>query len=110
VIARADLVRRFQALGDAQRLAIVESLRDEPRSVGDIAKELPISRPAVSRHLRLLKEAGVVTDQAAGNRRLYALCPGALDDMARYLDAMWDEVLARFALLANNASHHPADG
>jgi hypothetical protein len=51
-----------------------------------------------------------VTDQAAGTRRLYALCPGALDDMARYLDAMWGDALARFALLANNASHHPADG
>jgi DNA-binding transcriptional ArsR family regulator len=93
----------FDALGDPQRRTILRLLSDGERSVGDLAGELPISRPAVSRHLRLLREAGLVKERAVGTRRLYALDELGADEVRRYLEAVWGEAAARFRLVAQNA-------
>ena len=92
----------FDALGDRNRRAIVESLVGGAKSVQEIADELPISRPAVSRHLRLLKEAGLVTDRAEGTRRMYRLHDEGVDAVRQYLQQVWGEVAARFRLAAEN--------
>jgi DNA-binding transcriptional ArsR family regulator len=93
----------FDALGDPQRRAIVELLATGgDRSVQQLADALPISRPAVSRHLRLLKEAGLVTDRAEGARRLYRLHDEGIDAVRRYLEQVWGDAAARFRLAAEN--------
>ncbi|MEA2313114.1 MAG: hypothetical protein QOE28_3082 [Solirubrobacteraceae bacterium] len=92
----------FEALGDPNRRAIVELLRGGDRSVGQLADALPISRPAVSRHLRLLKEAGLVTDRAEGTRRLYRLHDEGLDAVRSYLEHVWGDAAARFRIAAEN--------
>lgn len=92
----------FAALGDPHRRAIVESLAGGDRSVQEIADALPISRPAVSRHLRLLKEAGLVADRPQGTRRLYRLDDQGVAILARYMEEVWGEVAARFRLAAEN--------
>jgi DNA-binding transcriptional ArsR family regulator len=94
----------FDALGDPNRRAIVELLRTGDRSVGELAEELPISRPAVSRHLRLLKQAGLVADRAEGTRRLYRLDDEGIAAVREYLEQVWGEAAARFRLLAENTS------
>jgi DNA-binding transcriptional ArsR family regulator len=95
----------FDALGDPNRRAIVELLRTGDRSVGELAEELPISRPAVSRHLRLLKEAGLVADRAEGTRRLYRLDDEGIVAVRKYLEQVWGEAAAaRFRLVAGNTS------
>ncbi|HEU4396670.1 MAG TPA: metalloregulator ArsR/SmtB family transcription factor [Actinomycetota bacterium] len=94
----------FGALGDANRRSIVELLRAGDRSVQQLADELPISRPAVSRHLRLLKRAGLVTDRAEGNRRLYRLHDEGIAAVREYLEDVWGEAAARFRLLAENTT------
>ena len=93
----------FDALGDPNRRAIVEQLRGGDRSVQELADALPISRPAVSRHLRLLKQAGLVTDRAEGTRRLYRLHDDGIAAVRDYLEAVWGETAARFRLAAENA-------
>jgi DNA-binding transcriptional ArsR family regulator len=85
------------ALGDPTRRAIFELLATGPKAVGELAAELPISRPAVSQHLKVLKEAGLVADQAVGTRRLYRLDPSGIGALRAYLDQMWDRALAAFA-------------
>ena len=90
----------FTALGDATRRAIFERLADGPRSVGDLAAELPVSRPAVSQHLKVLKAAGLVSDRAEGTRRLYRVEPSGVGAMRDYLDSFWDQALAAFKALA----------
>lgn len=92
----------FDALGDAHRRAIVELLVGGDRSVQDLADDLPISRPAVSRHLRLLKQAGLVTDRAAGTRRLYRLHDRGIAAVQAYLQQVWGDVATRFRLAADN--------
>jgi DNA-binding transcriptional ArsR family regulator len=92
----------FAALGDPHRRAIVESLAGGDRSVQEIADVLPISRPAVSRHLRLLKEAGLVVDRPEGTRRLYRLDDQGVAVLARYMEDVWGEVAVRFRLAAEN--------
>jgi DNA-binding transcriptional ArsR family regulator len=92
----------FEALGDANRRAIVELLRAGDRSVRELADALPISRPAVSRHLRLLKEAGLVSDRAEGTRRLYRLHDEGIAAVREYLEQVWGEAAARFRLVAEN--------
>ena len=92
----------FDALGDPNRRAIVERLRGGDRSVQELADALPISRPAVSRHLRLLKEAGLVTDRAEGTRRLYRLHDEGVEAVRAYLEGVWGEAAARFKLAAEN--------
>jgi DNA-binding transcriptional ArsR family regulator len=96
----------FHALGDPNRRAIVSMLGRGGRSVQDIADELPISRPAVSRHLRLLKEAGLVVEEPQGTRRIYRLHDEGLAAVRAYLEQVWGDAAARFRLLAENVSIH----
>src|SRR5579863_9641758 len=84
------------ALGDPTRREIFERLANGPRSVGDLARDLPVSRPAVSQHLRQLKEAGLVTDRAEGTRRVYQIDPQGLGALRQWLDRFWDAALAAF--------------
>jgi DNA-binding transcriptional ArsR family regulator len=84
------------ALGDPTRQAIFERLVAGPRAVGELAGELPVSRPAVSQHLKVLKDAGLVIDRKAGTRRLYQVDPQAVADLRAYFDAFWDQSLAAF--------------
>jgi DNA-binding transcriptional ArsR family regulator len=93
----------FEALADPHRRAILELLHGRERSVREIADEMPITRPAVSRHLRLLKEAGLVTSSAEGTRRLYRLHDEGLDAVRAYLIEVWGDAAARFRLVADNA-------
>ena len=84
------------ALGDATRRAIFELLAEGPRPVGEIAKELPVTRPAVSQHLKVLKEAGLVIDREEGTRRLYQLNPDGVGALRAYFDRFWNRSLAAF--------------
>jgi DNA-binding transcriptional ArsR family regulator len=92
----------FDALGDPNRRAILELLGSGGRTVREIADALPISRPAVSRHLRLLKEAGLVTNEPRGTRRIYQLHDQGIEAVQSYLVEVWGEAAARFRLLAEN--------
>jgi len=83
-------------LGDSTRRAILERLRGGPLSVAEIARDLPVSRPAVSQHLRVLKEAGLVSERRSGTRRLYRLDLNGLATLRAYLDSFWEEALAAF--------------
>jgi DNA-binding transcriptional ArsR family regulator len=93
----------IEALGDPTRRAVFERLRAGPRSVSEIAKGLPVSRPAVSQHLRVLKEAGLVTDRQKGTRRLYRVEAKGLEELRTYVDGMWSEALAGFQAAAENS-------
>jgi DNA-binding transcriptional ArsR family regulator len=84
------------ALGDPTRQAIFELLADGPRPVGEIARELPVTRPAVSQHLKVLKEAGLVIDRQDGTRRLYQLDPAGVGALRAYFDGFWDRALRAF--------------
>jgi DNA-binding transcriptional ArsR family regulator len=84
------------ALGDPTRRAIFELLADGPRPVGEIAAQLPVTRPAVSQHLKVLKEAGLVTDRPEGTRRLYQLDPGGIEALRAYFDRFWNRALTSF--------------
>jgi DNA-binding transcriptional ArsR family regulator len=86
----------LSALGDPTRRVIFERLAERPRAVGELASELPVSRPAVSQHLKVLKEAGLVIDQPAGTRRIYQVDPDGLAALRGYLDHFWDQALAGF--------------
>ena len=92
----------FDALGDSNRRAIVELLGSGGHTVREIADSLPISRPAVSRHLRLLKNAGLVIDEPRGTRRVYTLHGEGVDAVQAYLAGVWGDAAARFRLLAEN--------
>jgi DNA-binding transcriptional ArsR family regulator len=85
--------RGWEALGDPSRFAIVQCLAERPRAVGEIADELPISRQAVSQHLRVLKGAGLVADQAVGTRRIYRLNPAGVAALKDQLDTFWRRAL-----------------
>jgi DNA-binding transcriptional ArsR family regulator len=86
----------FSALADPTRREIFERLARRPRPVGELADELPVSRPAVSQHLRVLREAGLVVARKDGSRRLYSVDPRALDGMRSYLERFWSDALAAF--------------
>ncbi len=90
------------ALADPTREQIVRLLLRGERSVGEIAERLPVSRPAVSKHLRLLEGAGLVTFRSFATRNVYAVDPAALQALRDELDRMWEQALARYALVANN--------
>ncbi len=92
----------FDALGDPNRRAIVELLSRDGRSVQEIADALPISRPAVSRHLRLLKDAGLVVEEPMGARRIYRLQDEGVEAVQAYLLQFWGDAIARFQLTAEN--------
>jgi DNA-binding transcriptional ArsR family regulator len=106
---------RWGALADGTRLAIVARLADRPLSVGELAAGLPVSRSAVSQHLRILKDAGLVQDVAAGTRRIYRLNPLALAALRDQLDTYWRRALAGYAEAVQSpsvqatAAHAPAE-
>jgi DNA-binding transcriptional ArsR family regulator len=93
----------LDALGDGTRRAIVELLAERPRAVGELAAELPVTRPAVSLHLKVLREASLVRDEPAGTRRIYHLDAGGLAVLRTYLDRMWASALDGFAAAAEAA-------
>jgi DNA-binding transcriptional ArsR family regulator len=101
----------FDALGDPNRRAIVEVLGAGDRSVSELTEALGnrITRPAVSRHLRLLKEAGLVTDRAEGTRRLYRLDDAGIEAVREYLEQVWGEAATRFRLLAENTAENTSE-
>jgi DNA-binding transcriptional ArsR family regulator len=86
----------WTALGDPTRRGIFERLADRPRAVGELARELPVSRPAVSQHLKVLKDAGLVVDRRAGNRRIYQLDPDGIGALRAQLDRFWSRALAAY--------------
>ena len=88
------------ALADPTRMSVLEKLRDGPRSVGEIANDLPVSRPAVSQHLKVLKDAGLVNDRSVGTRRIYYIDPKGLGAMRAWLDQFWEAALDAFKLAA----------
>lgn len=92
--------RVFAALADPTRRAVFERIVDQPQTVGALANQLPVSRPAVSQHLRVLKDAGLVTDEARGTSRIYRIDPNGLGPLRRWLDEQWDRSLANFKRLA----------
>jgi len=100
----ANANRVFSALTDPTRRAVFERLRHGPRPVGEIARGLPVSRPAVSQHLKVLKEAGLVDDRADGTRRIYQIDPKGLGAMRAWLDQFWDSALDAFAAEVERAS------
>ena len=99
-------IMAFDALADPTRRLILEKLRGGPRAVGEIAAHLPISRPAVSQHLKLLKQSGLVAERRQGTRHYFALAPEGLGEIRAYLDTLWDDALAAFAA---HVAKEPAD-
>jgi DNA-binding transcriptional ArsR family regulator len=88
------------ALGDATRRAIFECVAREPKAVGQIADEVPVSRPAVSQHLRVLKDVGLVADRVAGTRRIYRVDRRGVEAIHAYLDEMWGQAMSNFQAAA----------
>jgi len=93
------------ALGDPTRRAIFECLARRPMAVGQLSAELPVSRPAVSQHLKVLKQSGLVTDRAEGTRRIYRLSQQGVQAIHSYLDQMWNQALAGFQAAAQQIAH-----
>ena len=92
----ANRAAGFAALGDPTRREIFARVAERPRAVGELARELPVSRPAVSQHLRVLKEAGLVVDRPEGNRRVYRADPAGLAALRAQLDTVWNQALATY--------------
>ena len=90
----------MDALGDPTRRAIFERIAGKPMTVGEAAAGLPVSRPAVSQHLKVLKDAGLVSDRAEGTRRIYSIDPAGLGPLRAWLDQHWDKALAAFQAAA----------
>ena len=97
----------FAALADPTRRAVFERLREGPRPVGELARDLPVSRPAVSQHLRVLKDAGLVTERKDGTRRLYRIDPDGVAAIRDYFDDFWNEALAAFKAAAESEGREP---
>ena len=95
------------ALADPTRREVFEQLRAGPRAVGEIASDMPVSRPAVSQHLKVLKLAGLVADRAEGTRRVYYIDPNGLGALRKWLDQFWDQALAAFQAEVGRASDPP---
>jgi DNA-binding transcriptional ArsR family regulator len=105
-MAYEGVIGGMSALGDPTRRAIFERLADGPLPVGEIARGLPVSRPAVSQHLKVLKGAGLVVDQAEGTRRLYRIDPDGVGALRAYFDRFWNQALAAFKAAAE---HEPQE-
>ena len=90
----------MNALGDPTRRAIFEQLAEGPKPVGELAKTLPVSRPAVSQHLRVLKSAGLVSERPVGTRRVYRIDPGGVFALRAYFEGFWDKALTAFQAAA----------
>ncbi|HKU90640.1 MAG TPA: metalloregulator ArsR/SmtB family transcription factor [Steroidobacteraceae bacterium] len=95
--------KALQSISDPTRRSVLESLRSGPQAVGEIAKKLPVSRPAVSQHLKVLKEAGLVKDRSEGARRVYYIDPEGLGELRRWLDEFWGDAMDSFARELNAA-------
>ena len=94
----------LSALADSTRRKVFEQLRSGPQTVGAIARRMPVSRPAVSQHLKVLKEAGLVADQPEGTRRVYYIDPDGLGSLRAWLDQFWDQALAAFKAEAEGSA------
>jgi DNA-binding transcriptional ArsR family regulator len=92
----------MDALGDPTRREIMERLRESPKAVGELARELPVSRPAVSQHLRILKDAGLVRDSKDGTRRLYRVDPDAIEQLRLYFERFWADALDQLSAAAKD--------
>ena len=103
-------ITAIDALADPRRRDIVARLRDGPRSVSELARGLPVSRPAVSQHLKVLKDAGLVSVTARGTKREYALKPDGIADLRRYLDELWTDALAAYSAAAHHWAHDISEG
>jgi DNA-binding transcriptional ArsR family regulator len=90
----------FDALGDRTRRLIIKKLERGPLPVVEIATDMPVARPAISQHLKVLKDAGLVVDRPVGNRRLYALDPDGLVELRTFVESFWADALSRFARFA----------
>src|SRR3954471_16938751 len=101
-MANVTAVEGLTALGDPTRRTIFARIAERPRAVGELARELPVSRPAVSQHLRVLKDAGLVIDRAEGNRRIYQADPAGLAALRAQLDTFWNQALATFEQVVDN--------
>jgi DNA-binding transcriptional ArsR family regulator len=99
----------WEVLGDPSRRAIVASLAERPQAVGELADELPISRPAVSQHLKVLKDAGLVTDQATGTRRVYRLNPAGVAALRDQLDTFWNRALQGYQDVVEQSDPSPEE-
>ena len=99
----------LSCLADPTRRQVFERLRSGPRPVGDIARGMPVSRPAVSQHLKVLKDAGLVGDRAAGTQRIYYIDPQGLGALRAWLDQFWDQALLSFQQEVERSSHHHKD-
>src|SRR5271154_1031347 len=99
----------LSALADPTRRLVFERLKSGPQPVSAIARGLPVSRPAVSQHLKALKEAGLVTDRPEGTRRVYSIDPHGLGVLRRWLDQFWDEALAAFQAEVERGAKHERD-
>jgi len=91
----------MDAVGDGTRRAILERLLEQPSAVGELAAGLPVSRPAVSQHLRILKDARLVTDRRVGTRRIYMANPDGIRDVREYWERFWSQALASFRAIAD---------
>src|SRR3984885_7963507 len=100
----------FDALGEPVRRRILEVLRDGPVPVGKLADQLPVGRPGVSKHLRVLSDAGLISHRSAGTRNLYALAPGGLAPAQQWLTGTWDRALDAFADYVSQDGAPPPDG
>jgi DNA-binding transcriptional ArsR family regulator len=115
-MAYSNYGKALQCLSDPTRRQVFERLRAGPRSVGSLARGLPVSRPAVSQHLKALKNAGLVTHRAEGTRHVYYIDPAGLGELRRWLDGFWTDALESFkseVATANAAAqrkkHEPHD-
>jgi DNA-binding transcriptional ArsR family regulator len=101
--------RRLDALGDPTRRSIFERLGEGPRAVGELARELPVSRPAVSQHLKVLKEAGLVSGERHGTRRIYRVDTDGVAALRAYLDELWTRALDDFKSMAEQPPNEKED-
>ena len=108
-MANANLSPIFTALGDPTRREIFERVARRPQAVGELAQDLPVSRPAVSQHLKQLKAAGLVTDEAVGTRRIYRLDPRGIGAMRNWLDDHWNSALGAFKAFADKLAQGETD-
>jgi DNA-binding transcriptional ArsR family regulator len=99
----------WEALGDPSRLAIVTSLAERPQAVGELAAALPISRPAVSQHLKVLKQAGLVADHAVGTRRVYRLNPAGIAALRDQLETFWNRALDGYQHVVEDDVERPTE-
>jgi DNA-binding transcriptional ArsR family regulator len=107
--ASFEAVALMEALADPSRRAIVDILCERPTSVTDLADALPVSRPAVSQHLKVLKDVGLVNDRAVGTRRIYSVEPEALAVVRAYFDHFWQRSLMAFRLAAESSTDHDSE-